>query len=303
LTATQRSEVDVSQSVCPPFDVFHVNLGAGFYAGIAGVLAGFAFVAMTYVLAGLQSQGGGIAHTREGRSTENTIIVSLFCAFLSLLITAILYASIASEGEISPRAASENMLAAVTIVYGTGVLIFSITLLISSAGLEHTAREVRTIVVLVLPAVAVRLTAQGAQTVVLNEIRWDSSTRCADSGLYDELGRWGGGVLPLVVLSASIALVVLSRTVLRPPRFLGFPQGSRWWLHNPLPKISLVVVIGTATRMASLSRRDAGDHLSDGEVWFWLGLIAVGLLAQSMVSLWTRPGVAVTEDSGRSRAL
>src|SRR4051794_5322663 len=227
-----------------------VNLSAGFYSTLAGVLAGFAFVAVTYVLTGLQAQGPSIDRGRERRSTENTIIVSLFCAFFALVITAFMYAGLAAEREPGARAVSEQLLASVAFAYGAGILIFSLTLLISGVGLEHTARETRTIVVLLLPPVAVLITAQAAQNLVLAEVGSGHTTRCIDSSLYETLQWLGGLVLPLVLLATSTALVVLSRTVLGPRRFGGIPQRSTWWLHNPLPKASLLVVILAAARSA-----------------------------------------------------
>jgi len=213
-----------------------------------------------------------------------------------------MYAGLAAEREPGARAVSEQLLASVAFAYGAGILIFSLTLLISGVGLEHTARETRTIVVLLLPPVAVLITAQAAQNLVLAEVGSGHTTRCIDSSLYETLQWLGGLVLPLVLLATSTALVVLSRTVLGPRRFGGIPQRSTWWLHNPLPKASLLVVILAAARSAGFSLRDPADHLADWEIWFWLGLIALGLLAQSVVSLWTRPGVPVTEGSGRNRA-
>jgi len=293
----------VSLTPCPHIPVFEVNLSAGFYSTLAGVLAGFAFVAVTYVLTGLQTRTSGIDRARERRSTENTIIVSLFCAFLTLVMAAFLYAGLAAEPKPSGRAASVHLLASVAFAFGSGILVFSLTLLISGVGLEHTAREVRTIVVLFLPSVGVLLVSQAARNLALTESFSSGATHCVNSALYDSLQRWTVVVLPLVVFLSSIALVVLSRTVLGPSRFAGLPQRSTWWLHNPLPKVSLIVVILTAARASALNRLDPDDHLSDAEVWFWLGVIAIGLLVQSVVSLWTRPGVPVTEGSGRNRAL
>jgi hypothetical protein len=291
---------------CPPDGTYVVNLSGGFYSTLASVLAGFAFFAVTYVLTGLQGQGSAIDRRHERRSTENYVIVSLFCAFLALVVAAFLYALISAErtGAVQGgRAISEQLLAGVAFAYGAGILVFSLALLISSVGLEHTAREVRTIVVLCLPTIAVLFVSQAAQDLAQTRILATGPRLCRDSGFYDAVVLWSADVLPLAVLSISVVLVVLSRTVLGPKRVRGFSQGSSWWLHNPLPKLSLAVVFAAAVRSAALGMHGGpSEHLSDAETWVWLAVTAIGLLLQTVVSLWTRPGVPLAQPFGDERA-
>lgn len=288
----------LSAFICPPTSTLDASGAAGAYSALAGVLAGFAFVAVTFVLTNTQISRTRVSRQREMQSSENYLVVSLFCAFMALVVTAFEYSVIAGEhgGALTQgRASSETLLAGVAFVFGTGILVFAFTVLISDAGLEHTAREVRTLVAVILPALTVFLVMGSAEDVALTRLLADPSL-CRHPAFASSVAVGTPWITAAVfLLSAGVALaarISLSDGQRKPPRW------SKPWLHNLLPIGSLIVVLAAAFGAALLSEDDPSQSLTDLGVWVWVGITAVGMTLQAAVSLWTRPRESLLEPRG-----
>lgn len=98
---------------------FHFNATASAYSQVCGVLAGFAFFAIIYLLT------SNVQHAANGRNPSSTeerrrrhetdkALFALFCAAFGLAVTTLQYAILAGEtgaGLLYGRAASEELMA------------------------------------------------------------------------------------------------------------------------------------------------------------------------------------------------
>jgi hypothetical protein len=259
------------------------------------VLAGFAFAALIYVLTNMQGRLAAPANDdREGRSQQNHIVVSLICAFLGLVVTTFLYAVLGAEQNaalVQGRASSEELLSGAAFAFSVMSLLYSITLLIAAVGLKATANEVRAIVAVLIPPLAVMFLGFAAQDGAFAEIvaTKDKLGNCEDSGFLDLVSSWAATVLPLVTFGICIALWILARTRLSVNAYV-LPSTSRWYLRNALPKASLFVSLVAAVWSASWSEQEPNAKLGHAATWLWLVGSATILIGQAIYIFWSQPG-------------
>lgn len=286
---------------CPPLHTFDVTKSATLYSTLAGVLAGFAFTALIYLLAAMGGQTrADRADQTEIASQENHVIVSLFCALFALVITTFLYAILASEQNeslVQGRAASEEVLSGIAFAFSIAILFYALVLLIDGIGLKRTAREARAIIALTLPPLAMMFLGFTAQDMAFGELastaqRVGRTMMCTTPPFYHQATFWAATVMPIVVLGVcGILWLVWS---VRGTSENVLVRRQRRYIRNALPKLSLVIIVIAAVWSATWSERDPGARLSHSWVWVWLTVAAIGLVTVAAFLLWGSPGASVS---------
>jgi hypothetical protein len=133
--------------------VFDYAKSAGYFSQLAGVLAGFAFLAITLLLNRQHRRGTDADAAQEHRQDEQ-IVTALGCALLGLVTAAAMYALLAGEqgsSLTSDRGLSRLVLAAVAFVFSLYTAFFAAVQLVSAAALGAHLRFM--VAVLAPPAV------------------------------------------------------------------------------------------------------------------------------------------------------
>lgn len=117
--------------------LFDYSRSAGYFSQLAGVLAGFAFLAITLLL-NRQHRRGTSAEAAQEHQQDAQIVAALGCALLGLVAAAALYALLAGEqgwALTSGRGLSRFVLAAVAFVFSLYTAFSAAVQLVSAAAL------------------------------------------------------------------------------------------------------------------------------------------------------------------------
>lgn len=117
--------------------LFDYSRSAGYFSQLAGVLAGFAFLAITLLLNRQHRRGTDADAAQEHRQDEQ-IVAALGCALLGLVAAAAMYALLAGEqgwALTSGRGLSRFVLAAVAFVFSVYTAFSAAVQLVSAAAL------------------------------------------------------------------------------------------------------------------------------------------------------------------------
>jgi hypothetical protein len=274
---------------------FDISATAGMYSQLTGVLAGFAFVAITLVLAGdHRRKGEEVAGDVRETTTDVHVLLALVAAFLGLIIATLEYAVLAGEracGLMLGRAASEEFLGGIIFAFAVFVLLYAVVQMVAHSGLPRIGEHVRVIVTLFGPPLAILFLAVAAQDVA--NTPWLSvglSTVQPQHTQFADVIEWLALPLPVVMLLMCSAIMLVGwRWRMRKHRF----RRSRLPHEHDFgriafPYMSLVLVIGPAVRSAMLSSLDASAHISHWEVVIWLSTCFVWLLVQTALLSFAR---------------
>lgn len=180
---------------CPALiDIAEIS---GNYSQMSGVLAGFAFTAMVYLLTPGQGASSGAPTRRGGKE-----LLALFAAFFALIITTLIYSVLAGENVAAarPRAATSQLVNGVVFGLAGIMLLQGVTLLMRRSAVEPVVvLTARVVTVVVLPVLAYNYVVNGVTDV--NSARAERSGTCI--GLLPNLGIYLTLVLA-VVLAASL---------------------------------------------------------------------------------------------------
>ncbi|MFI5712932.1 hypothetical protein [Kribbella sp. NPDC051620] len=264
---------------------------------MTGVLAGFAFAAITLVLQG--------AHRRASAASRDVddvvdvhVLVSLTCAFLSLLISTLAYSVVGGERSCSlvqGRAASEEFLGGITFAFAIFCLLYSIVHLVSHAGVPRVVPHVRAIIIIVGPPLTILFLSTAALDVASTPWKLEDGNYLPRvSGFSDALlvAEWA---LPLCVLVLCSLMWRMGSTRRRSAG--SAEASSRWisrWTIYPYTCLGLTIV--AEVRAAFLPVTDPGASISPWQVWAGLILCTVVLVAQS-ASLSFEAGVDQAKQS------
>jgi hypothetical protein len=132
-------EVVLGNDGTPPdlSQLFDYSKSAGYFSQLAGVLAGFAFLAITLLL-NRQHRRGTNTDAAQEHWQDSQIVTALGCALLGLVAAAAMYALLAGEqgwALTSGRGLSRFMLAAVAFVFSLYTAFFAAVQLVSAAAL------------------------------------------------------------------------------------------------------------------------------------------------------------------------
>lgn len=217
---------------------FDVAGSAGWYSAVAGLLAGFAFIA---VLLPLDHQS-----PEEDDPSVGQAVVAFVCAFVAMLLLSIAYASLSGrvgEGPVAGVAAYAKLLYGTAFGLSTLLILLGLQSVLRSYGTRRQVFEPARIVILQVTAILgpiVLLALQFANAFDVARYRSTLATRPVQCGL------WG---LPTevvvnmtivgVAVLVTIALGVFER---RLPRN---PNGEALMARGVLVLTALLVIVGT----------------------------------------------------------
>lgn len=237
---------------------FDVAASAGWYSAVAGLLAGFAFVA---VLLPLDHD----AEEADDRQTAHAVVVFV-CAFFSLLILALTYAILAGRtggGAADGIAAHEQMVNGTAFGLSVLLLLFGLRAVLGAYGRNrHVFDSARSLVLAVTsvlgPAVLLALQFSNALDVERFRLASDPEASCEAAGL--PVGVWINLTVTLVAMAALVVLVVTRRRLPRwepAPEYvakavLGFTVLFVLWSSVLVPLLSTSVVASAAIEHATV---------------------------------------------------
>jgi hypothetical protein len=275
---------------CTLWTGFDVSSVARSYAQFTGILAGFAFVVINLVLDRAyrrRSDGRSMEPREVGHETQ--VGIALVSAFLGLVLTTLRYALLAGENGcalIDGRAASAEVLTAVSFAASIYMLLYAIVQFFSgTAGI--LAKHCVFIMVILVPPISVFLVEDTLTRLALSlgnpethqplQPLWNSATELA---------------VPIPLAVGLVGAVAWFLGIKR--RRLVEPSGQvTQQLRTVVPYITVVIVAAVMVRsIMGLRYASPAAHISPGEAWLWVGLLAVALTVQG-TALSFQKGVEV----------
>ncbi len=193
---------------------FDIAATAGWYSSIAGLLAGFALLA---ILIPLDHE----AASEDERGADTVVIMT--CAFFSLLLLSFSFAILAGRVGDSERgqAVHEQLLLGVAVGLSSLLLMFALnTLLATYASNRGVFRPAQRIIVvatsLIGPAVVVAVQFSNALDIERVRLAATTSTPCRLGGMPD--GVWINLAITVVGLIALVVTALLHRRIPRTAR-------------------------------------------------------------------------------------
>nr|BFE50136.1 hypothetical protein GCM10017745_35630 [Saccharothrix mutabilis subsp. capreolus] len=239
------------------------------YWQLAGVLAGFAFVALaSYLITG---PGGSVA-TRS-RADRSGAARSLFSTFAALVLVAVLYALLTGEPDGSPRANLGVLVTGVPFGLAIITMFYSLTQMAAARGLYDLARTGRFLVVFIGPVVVFSRLNNGVFVV----------SRGTSSPWPPYRTGW---VLLVLVAVLSFICAALGR------RFPRWRFGETISAHACL--VTGVLAAGIA---AYLAAKPASYNLSEGALHATVALMAVVMVGFSVAA-----ASAISAELSRARS-
>jgi hypothetical protein len=256
------------------------------YAQLTGVLAGFAFTALVFVLT--QAQQDEVGSTRAGRGR---VLLAFFSAFVALVFASLMYSVLAGDTatEAHGRAAALELVDGVPFGLSAIMLFQGVTLLIQQRGMEPVVVWTgRVLTVVVAPTLTAYYIADGAS---------DSETaRAAKAGFCVH------GKAPTLGVVLSLVVMAILATSLIPSIRPRVPEVWARRLQAVAPIAVLVVSIGAAVEGGTLSTEAPDFTLSSSAVSLYLvGTASLLVLLGVALSLGDRGVQQPT--SSRSRPL
>lgn len=253
---------------------FDIPATAGWYSSIAGVLAGFALLA---ILIPLDHE----AASDDDRSADTVVIMT--CAFFSLLLLSFSYAILAGRVGDAERAQAvhEQLLLGVALGLSSLLLLFALHTLLSTYGANRRAflpaqRIIMVATSLLGPVVVVAVQFSNALDIERVRLAADTTAQCRLGGLPD--GVWINLAITAVGLGMLVVVALLRRRIPRHAR-----AASR--IAVAVLAFTAIVVVWTALAAPLLP----GAVLTNA-VFEHLALAATAIAAV---------GVAITSWSGR----
>ena len=261
---------------------FDVAATAGVLSQLAGVLAGFAFFAVIFILTTATS-GARRIYGRELANYDEALL-TLFCATFGLAITAIQYAILAGErnpGLHYGRAASEELMADISLSLSIFLLVAGMLWLIMPV-FSRTEGVMRLLVSVAGPPMAVYFVAETGREVAVGTWAGVSGlTLCGTNSFYTAVQLWAHLVAPLLVLGVALAFWVV-------PRHL--PGGVRRVLEAGALRGRTAIPVGTLTAVViavalGVSFDEFHPHSHFAEVWVWVAISVAALITLAQAYL------------------
>jgi hypothetical protein len=297
---------------------FDFSQAAGNYSQLAGVLAGFAFLAIMLVLNRQHRRGGENDAARE-YDQDNRFVTALACAFLGLVTAATLFSLLSGEegcALISGRALSKEVLAGVAFFFSVYTLLFGAVQLVSAVSL---GAHFRFIVAVLAPPVVVAFIVASLDDLALSYANppgqpnephqpllpgWTASSASLWTFAHNVMTWLIPGVLALCLLlwlagfrwrRASGTPGTVGRAIAR--------MVSAALIY--LPYTSLALVAFAVWRTAMLGRLEAGAQIGAGQAKVLVLVCTVVVVLQSATLSFARgddrpPEFEASADEGPS---
>lgn len=183
---------------CP--QIFDISTISGYYSQTAGVLAGFALAALVVLMTPTQVE----ERASQPRGRENGVLLTLFVAFISLILATISYSVLAGINSNLARGAtaSSELIDGVPFALAVIMLFHGLTLLLDDAGADRAAVwSARAITIVGGPFIAFAFLSNGTLDTELAR-PGNTAESCAKLGLP-------GYISALTVILPILLTVVL----------------------------------------------------------------------------------------------
>ncbi len=134
---------------CTNILCFDVTQSATAFSAVAGVLAGFAFLAIILLLES-RVRGRG-EETRQARRGLENVLITFVTAFLSAVIASFLFAQVSREQVVSTRALTLGFVSSVTLSVAVLDLIYGVVWMLKTWGLREATLVTSSISALLAP--------------------------------------------------------------------------------------------------------------------------------------------------------
>lgn len=287
---------------------YNIASTGGLYSTMTGILAGFAFLAITLVLAGSHRRPDDPTPTDRKLENDIRLLLALTFAFIGLILATIQYAVLAGEGGcslIAGRAASEELLGGIAFAFSALLLFYAIVQMLTHSGVSDIGAHVRRVVAILGPPLALLLLWLGAEDVAYTPwtLPRDGELYAAANTAFRRFVEGGTTYLVVVTLACSSGIWLLARyrkahkkrpadlaNVTRNPRASSGDASrdkpgwlGRLWALLPFayPYVSLVFALSAVVRSTLLPETDSSVRLHGWEVMLWIGFAFAGLLLQT----------------------
>jgi hypothetical protein len=287
---------------------FDVTGSAALYSQMAGVLAAFAFGAVSLVLPGMhrRNSGGTLRDAEVRARSDSQVLLALISAFLGLIVATLQYAVLAGErgcALIMGRASSEEFLGGVSFAFAVLLLLYAIVQLVTNSEIEGLSYHARLIVTALGAPLALLFLTTGAVDVASTPWLPDTTT----GGFMPNLTTFGEILnkvslpLPGAVFVLCLGLWRLGRGRRRTPPATSTDKSSAHFIRVCFPYVSLALAISATIRSENLAITDPAAHIQDWEVWLWLGLCTAILVTQAALLSFDQGSEHGLSTTGRTR--
>jgi hypothetical protein len=173
---------------------------AGYYSQMTGVLAGFAFTAMIFLMTSAER----IEISRNPKVRYGAVILTLVAAFVSLLITTLTYAVLAGQtsDDTIGRAATLHLVNGLTFGLAVIMLFRGVTLLMEMRDFDKVVLvTARIITVVVAPTLAMYYLSNGAASTESIRSMFGRSSVCKIVPKHP-VGMWLSIALPVLLFAS-----------------------------------------------------------------------------------------------------
>lgn len=265
---------------CPSSLTYNFDLVARSWGSFAGILAGFAFAATIQTL------------TRPSRRklADAHVIEVLVCAFLGLLLSAIVYAVLNGEtaaAMLHGRGTAEEYLAGLTLGLSALLLLYAVVVMIDSRRLSRVAVRVRWTIGILIPAMVTLQVSLGGEDNIFGEIAGRVADRIAKTpgpvyrcpkGDYYAYLHWGVWAPFIVVLLLSVLIMALRKDLAHRTVVLR--------TRTVVPYLALTAIVVATIAFSSLDEFNDGFRLPHYSLYLisWVtatfaALTTIGLVA------------------------
>jgi hypothetical protein len=281
-------------SSCELWLQFDFSQAAGNYSQLAGVLAGFAFLAIMLVVSRQHRRGSESDAVREYEQ-DNRFVTALACACLGLATAAALFSLLSGEegcALISGRALSKEVLAGVAFFFSVYTLLFGAVQLVSASAL---GTHFRFIVAVLAPPLVVSFIVASLNDLALSLANPPDQPAAPHESILpgwteSSASLWGFAHSVLTWLVPTVLAICLALWL----------AGFRWRRASGttgplgtaltrvvsaaltfLPYTSLGLVMYAVWRTAMLGRLSAGAHIGAGQAKVLVLVCTVVVVLQS----------------------
>ncbi len=245
LADTVRTNTTRQLPVNPTAPDFDIAAASGWYSAVAGLLAGFALLAILLPL-DHEADDGEAVYGANG-------VVIYVCSFFSLLILSISYAVLAGRtgSGISGVAAHEQMLNGAAFGLATLLLLFGLHAILRTYGLnKEVFAPASALIVTVTSVIApvLFLALQFSNTLDMQRYRTGGAANGIPAGVWLNLSMLAVGVVLILLVAASRSQLpsistaprIISKTV------LGYTVTATIWTSIAVPLLPAEVITSAA---------------------------------------------------------
>lgn len=254
---------------------FDIATTAGALSQLAGVLAGFAFFAVIFILTNTSAIERLLLD--RGDADYDEALLTLFCATFGLAITAVQYAILAGErtaGLHYGRAASEELMADISLSLSIFMLVAGMLLLIVPT-FGRTERTMRLLASIGGPPIAVYFVAETCREVAVGA--WAGAaglTICGHNDFYSAVQLWAHTVAPILVFAVALAIWLVPRYL--PARILRGLEDLANRGRTVVPVATLLAVVAAVSIGVSFDEFHPHSHIAKG--WLWIAISGTALI-------------------------